>query len=163
MAAGIRASQRQLEREADLPTPGSLLNADPSGGAYAGRGGGFGTSGVPSGSFRVGAADLNAPSNAGILPDTGAELQQRAERSKQRRVSRSLSEESLEVLALWDGNPSAPERYSCVVEDALLAQAQQTAEMMQQVEALGGQIENAQKVIDAAAEDNAAYRHAHQP
>ena len=38
MAAGIRASQRQLEREADLPTPGSLLNADPSGGAYAGRG-----------------------------------------------------------------------------------------------------------------------------
>ena len=89
MAAGIRASQRQLEREADLPTPGSLLNADPSGGAYAGRGmAGFGTSGVPSGSFRIGAADLNAPSNAGILPDTGAELQQRAERSKQRRVSR---------------------------------------------------------------------------
>ena len=70
----------------------------------------------------------------------------------------SLSEESLEVLAHFGTEtPALLNRYSCVVEDALLAQAQQTAEMMQQVEALGSQIENAQKVIDAAAEDNAAY------
>ena len=71
----------------------------------------------------------------------------------------SLSEESLGSSGpLWDEEtPALLNRYSCVVEDALLAQAQQTAEMMQQVEALGGQIENAQKVIDAAAEDNAAY------
>ena len=48
-------------------------------------------------------------------------------------------------------------RYSCVVEDALLAQAQQTAETMQQVEELAERIDSAQKVIDAAAEDNAAY------
>ena len=44
---------------------------------------------VPSGSFRIGAADLNSPSNAGVFPgDTGAELQQRADRTRERRVSR---------------------------------------------------------------------------
>lgn len=48
-------------------------------------------------------------------------------------------------------------RYSCVVEDALLAQAEQTANVLQQVEALTGNLEDAKKVIDAAAEDNAAY------
>ena len=44
-----------------------------------------------------------------------------------------------------------------MVEDALLAQAQQTAEVMQQLEQLSGGLDAAQKVIDAAAEDNAAY------
>lgn len=43
------------------------------------------------------------------------------------------------------------------MEDALLAQAQQTAEIMQQVEQLTQGMEAAQQVIDAAAEDNAAY------
>ena len=31
MAAGVRATERQLERDAELPTAGSLLNADPTG------------------------------------------------------------------------------------------------------------------------------------
>ena len=38
-----------------------------------------------------------------------------------------------------------------------MAQAEQTANVMQQVEQLGISLEAAQKVIDAAAEDNAAY------
>lgn len=90
MAAGVRESQRQLERDAALPTPGSLLNSDPAGSPYAAAGmAGFGSSAVPSGAFRIGAPDLNTPSNAGVFPaDTGAELEQRAERTRQRRVSR---------------------------------------------------------------------------
>ena len=89
MAAGVRTTERQLERDAELPTAGSLLGADPSGSPYASGGmAGFGSGSVPSGSFRVGAADLNSPSNAGLLPDTGAELQQRADATRERRVSR---------------------------------------------------------------------------
>ena len=89
MAAGVRETERKPERDAELPTAGSLLNADPTGSPFAGRGmAGFGSSAVPSGSFRIGAADLNSPSNAGVLPDTGAELQQRADSTRQRRVSR---------------------------------------------------------------------------
>ena len=89
MAAGVRAAERQLERDAELPTAGSLLGTDPSGSPYASGGmAGFGSGSVPSGSFRVGAADLNSPSNAGLLPDTGAELQQRANATRERRVSR---------------------------------------------------------------------------
>jgi len=90
MATGVRAAERQLERDAELPTAGSLLGTDPSGSPYAGRGmAGFGSSAVPGGSFRIGAADLNSPSNAGVLPtDTGEQLQQRADRTRERRVSR---------------------------------------------------------------------------
>ena len=91
MAAGVRETERKSERDAELPTAGSLLNADPTGSPFAGRGmAGFGPNAVPSGSFRIGAADLNSPSNAGVLPgpDTGAELQQRADSTRQRRVSR---------------------------------------------------------------------------
>ena len=91
MAAGVRATERQLERDAELPTAGSLLNADPTGSPSAAAGmAGFGSGSVPSGSFRIGAADLNSPSNAGVLPgpDTGTELQQRADRTRERRVSR---------------------------------------------------------------------------
>ena len=89
MAAGVRTTERQLERDAELPTAGSLLGTDPSGSPYASGGmAGFGSGSVPSGSFRVGAADLNSPSNAGLLPDTGAELQQRADATRERRVSR---------------------------------------------------------------------------
>jgi len=88
MAAGVRASQRQLERDAELPTAGSLLNADPTGSPYAGMAG-FGSGAVPGSAFNFGAADLNSPSNAGVLPtDTGAQLQQRADRTRERRVSR---------------------------------------------------------------------------
>ena len=90
MATGVRAAERQLERDAELPTAGSLLGTDPSGSPYSGRGmAGFGSSAVPGGSFRIGAADLNSPSNAGVLPtDTGEQLQQRADRTRERRVSR---------------------------------------------------------------------------
>ena len=90
MAAGVRAAERQLERDAELPAAGSLLGSDPAGSPYSGRGmAGFGSSAVPSGTFRVGAADLNSPSNAGVFPtDTGEQLQQRAERTRERRVSR---------------------------------------------------------------------------
>lgn len=89
MAAGVRATERQSERDAELPTAGSLLNSDPTGSPFTGRGmAGFGSGSVPSGSFRIGAADLNSPSNAGVLPDTGADLQQRADATRERRVSR---------------------------------------------------------------------------
>ena len=91
MAAGVRETERKSERDAELPTAGSLLNSDPTGSPFAGRGmAGFGSNAVPSGSFRIGAADLNSPSNAGVFPgpDTGAELQQRADSTRQRRVSR---------------------------------------------------------------------------
>ena len=89
MAAGVRATERQSERDAELPTAGSLLNSDPTGSPFTGRGmAGFGSGAVPSGSFRIGAADLNSPSNAGVLPDTGADLQQRADATRERRVSR---------------------------------------------------------------------------
>tara|TARA_B100000902_G_scaffold388685_1_gene434719 strand:- start:3229 stop:5466 length:2238 start_codon:yes stop_codon:yes gene_type:complete len=91
MAAGVRTTQRQLERDAELPTSGSLLNTDPSASGTPGAGmAGFGSSAVPGGSFSFGAADLNTPSNAGVLPgpDTGAQLQQRADRTRERRVSR---------------------------------------------------------------------------
>ena len=91
MAAGVRTTERKSERDAELPTAGSLLNSDPTGSPFAGRGmAGFGSNAVPSGSFRIGAADLNSPSNAGVFPgpDTGAELQQRADSTRQRRVSR---------------------------------------------------------------------------
>ena len=75
MAAGIRASERKLERDAQLPTAGSLLNADPTGSPAAAAGmAGFGSGAVPGGAFSFGAADLNSPSNAGVFPgpDTGA-------------------------------------------------------------------------------------------
>ena len=48
-------------------------------------------------------------------------------------------------------------RYACVVEDALINQAQETAKSLQQVEKLTQSIEGAKKVVKAAAEDNAAY------
>lgn len=70
----------------------------------------------------------------------------------------SVSGESLEVLNHFGAEaPALLNRYSCVVEDALLAQAQQTAEVLQQVESLGQSMEAARLVIEAAAEDNAAY------
>ncbi len=70
----------------------------------------------------------------------------------------SVSNESLEVLEHFGAEaPALLNRYSCVVEDALLAQAQQTAEVMQAAEQLNISLESAKQVIEAAAEDNAAY------
>jgi hypothetical protein len=70
----------------------------------------------------------------------------------------SVSSESLEVLQHFGGEaPALLNRYSCVVEDALLSQAQQTAQALQQLQAIGQQLNEAHTVITAAAEDNAAY------
>ncbi len=70
----------------------------------------------------------------------------------------NVSQESLEVLQHFGAEaPALLNRYSCVVEDALLAQAQQTADSLKQIEELTGSLETSKSVIDAAAEDNAAY------
>jgi hypothetical protein len=70
----------------------------------------------------------------------------------------SVSSESLEVLQHFGAEaPALLNRYACVVEDALLAQAQQTAQAMQQLQTIQGQLQNSHTVIEAAAEDNAAY------
>jgi hypothetical protein len=67
LANGVPAAQRQPERDAELPVPGSLLADDPTGGAYgsAGRPAGFG-SGLP-GISGFGAPDLAVPTNAGLF------------------------------------------------------------------------------------------------
>lgn len=70
----------------------------------------------------------------------------------------SVSNESLEVLQHFGLEaPALLNRYACVVEDALLAQARQTAEVMQQLEQLSESLGASKMVINAAAEDNAAY------
>ncbi len=89
MAGGIPTTVRKSEHEADLPTPGALLGSDPISGA----------SGVlpiaggqlPGSTIRFGDADLSAPSNAGLYPGdtpTGAKLEQRSKRERERRVSK---------------------------------------------------------------------------
>ena len=83
LAGGIPATQRQPERDAQLPSAGTYLARDPAGSAYPGSlspGSGVpgGAGGVPPGGqpFLFGAADLGAPGNAGLLggpvPGTGA-------------------------------------------------------------------------------------------
>jgi type II secretory pathway pseudopilin PulG len=70
----------------------------------------------------------------------------------------SVSNESLEVLQHFGAEtPALLNRYACVVEDALLTQAQQTAQALQQLQVTQNQLTNAHTVIEAAAEDNAAY------
>lgn len=89
MAGGVQPSERKPERDAELPTPGSLLASDPTGGAISG-GLSFGSGQLPGGSINLGAADLAVPTNAGLFPGdaaTGGALQRGAERAKQRRVS----------------------------------------------------------------------------
>lgn len=86
MAGGVQQPRREPERDADLPAPGSLMAADPTGGAYPG-GLSAGPAGVPAG-LRIGAPDLAIPTNAGLVPgDTGAQLQQQRDRARERRVS----------------------------------------------------------------------------
>lgn len=96
MAAGVPTPQRQFEREAALPAPGTLIGADP----VSGPAGQLPISGtpVPGGAFRFGDADLSAASNAGLFPgdtSTGPELDKRSKRERERRVSkRSKSRKS---------------------------------------------------------------------
>jgi hypothetical protein len=88
MAAGVPEPVRGFERDAELPSPGALLAADPTGAALPGilpfRGaqlpGGFGD------------ADFAAPSNAGLFAQLSDELgrrpDERPSRTERRRVSR---------------------------------------------------------------------------
>jgi hypothetical protein len=70
----------------------------------------------------------------------------------------SVSNESLEVLQHFGAEaPALLNRYACVVEDALLTQAQNTAQAMQELQGIQQQLVNAHDVIRAAAEDNSAY------
>ena len=70
----------------------------------------------------------------------------------------SVSPESLEVLNHFGAEaPALLNRYSCVVEDALLAQAKQTSDTLQKLEVVATELEGSKRVITAAAEDNAAY------
>ena len=70
----------------------------------------------------------------------------------------AVSDESLEVIQHFGAEaPALLNRYACVVEDALINQAKETAKSLTQVEKLSKSIEGAKKVVKAAAEDNAAY------
>ena len=70
----------------------------------------------------------------------------------------NVSAESLEVLNHFGAEaPALLNRYACTVEDALIQQAEQTAEQIAKVEELVSNMEAAKGVITAAAEDNAAY------
>jgi len=91
MGVGVQRPNREFERNAELPTPGSLLNSDPTGTNTTGELSLPSGTNVPSGSIRFGDADLSAPSNAGVFPDTtgtGSDLNAARERTKSRRVSR---------------------------------------------------------------------------
>ncbi len=93
MAGGVPKSQREFERNAELPTPGSLLDSDPTGAGTTNQlpVSGGGSANIPSRSINFGDADLSAPSNAGVLPDpaaTDAVLTERSESNRKRRVSR---------------------------------------------------------------------------
>ncbi len=69
-----------------------------------------------------------------------------------------VSGESLEVLEHFGGEaPALLNRYSCVLEDALLNQARQAHASQQQLQQAASAMEEAKLVIGAAAEDNAAY------
>jgi hypothetical protein len=91
MGVGVQRPNREFERNAELPTPGSLLNADPTGTNTTGDLSLPSGTNVPSSTVRFGDADLRAPSNSGVLPDpagTGADLESARNRTRQRRVSR---------------------------------------------------------------------------
>lgn len=69
-----------------------------------------------------------------------------------------VSPQSLEVLSHFGAEaPAVLNHYACVVEDALIDQARQTLETRQAAGQIQEQLQNAQQVLLAAAEDNAAY------
>ena len=83
MAGGVPEFGRQPEQSADLPVPGSLLRGDPTGQQSADRSlslnGGGGLSNDSGTQF--GAADLLAPSNAGLFPSAAAAGEAEPERA----------------------------------------------------------------------------------
>ena len=95
MAGGVSESRRQPEQSALIPVPGSLLRGDPTGQQSANRSLSLdGSGGIPNdGITQFGAADLLAPSNAGLFPSTTTAAEAGSERgsgagSGRRRVSR---------------------------------------------------------------------------
>lgn len=84
MAGRVPAPERESERDAAIPAPGSTLASDPTGGPRAGLLP-FSGAQLPGG---FGDADLAAPSNAGVFADIANRLAQRPERSGGGRVSR---------------------------------------------------------------------------
>ena len=70
----------------------------------------------------------------------------------------SVSKDSLEVLQHFGVEaPALLNKYACVVEDALIAQAQTTGKTAAALQQVNQALTDARAVIDAAAEDNAAY------
>ena len=148
------------ERDAELPTAGSLLNADPTGSAYAGRGmAGFGSGCSTKRLLPYRGCRPQFPKQRRRIPSPTQAPSYSSEQTAP--AATSISQASAtKVLKFWQHfgleAPALLNRYSCVVEDALLAQAQQTAESCNKLSNCPGH-GDAQKVIDAAAEDNAAY------
>jgi hypothetical protein len=70
----------------------------------------------------------------------------------------SVSNESLEVLNHFGAEaPALLNRYACTVEDALLQQAQQSTDALQQLQQLGQNLQQMELVLNATLEDNRAY------
>lgn len=70
----------------------------------------------------------------------------------------SVSNESLEVLNHFGAEaPALLNRYACTVEDALLAQAQQSTEALQQLQRLHENVGQLEVALNATLEDNQAY------
>lgn len=69
-----------------------------------------------------------------------------------------VSNESLEVLQHFGAEaPALLNRYACTVEDALLAQAQQSAQAIEQLQQLHGNLRQMEVALGATLEDNQAY------
>jgi len=69
-----------------------------------------------------------------------------------------VSNESLEVLQHFGAEaPALLNRYACTVEDALLAQAQQSVDALQQLQQVHGNLRQLETALNATLEDNQAY------
>jgi hypothetical protein len=69
-----------------------------------------------------------------------------------------VSNESLEVLQHFGAEaPALLNRYACTVEDALLAQAQQSTQAIEQLQQLHGNLRQLEVALGATLEDNQAY------
>lgn len=69
-----------------------------------------------------------------------------------------VSSESLEVLQHFGAEaPALLNRYACTVEDALLAQAQQSTDAILQLQQLHGNLQQLEAALNATLEDNQAY------
>lgn len=69
-----------------------------------------------------------------------------------------VSNESLEVLQHFGGEtPALLNRYACTVEDALLTQAQQSTQALEQLQLLSENFHQLEVALNATVEDNQAY------